>query len=45
MNDLPKSDLLPFVERAIELARRAAARYSSKYSKTRYTLRQHVVLL
>ncbi|MFB1064830.1 IS5 family transposase [Natrinema sp. H-ect4] len=45
MNDLPKSDLLRFVERAVELASRAVARYSSKFSKKRYTLRQHVVLL
>lgn len=45
MTDLPKSDLLRFVERAAKLACRAVDRYSSKYSKTLYTLRQHVVLL
>jgi IS5 family transposase len=45
MDDLPKSDLLRFVERAVELASRAVAGYSSKFSKKRYTLRQHVVLL
>lgn len=45
MDDLPKSDLLRFVERAVELASRVVARYSSKFSKKRYTLRQHVVLL
>lgn len=45
MNDLPKSDLLRFVERAFKLVQQVIARYSSKYSKRRYTLRQHVVLL
>ena len=45
MNDLPKSDLLRFIERAAKLACRAMDRYSLKYSITRYTLRQHVVLL
>jgi IS5 family transposase len=45
MDDLPKSDLLRFVERAVTLASRAVARYSSKFSKRRYTLRQHAVLL
>jgi hypothetical protein len=45
MNDLPKSDLLRFVERAFELAQQVIARYSSKYSKRRYTHPQHVVLL
>lgn len=45
MDDLPKSDLVRFVERAVALASRAVARYSSKFSEKRYTLRQHVVLL
>lgn len=45
MHDRPKSDLLGLVERAVALASRAVARYSSKVSKKRYTLRQHVVLL
>jgi len=45
MDDLPKSNLLRFVERTVKLARRAVDRYSSKYSRTRFTLRQHVVLL
>jgi hypothetical protein len=44
MNHLPKSDLLRFVKKAVELASRSVARYSSKFSKKRYTLRQHVVL-
>ena len=45
MNDLPKSDLLRFVERTFELAQQVITRYSSKYSKRRYTRPQHVVLL
>ncbi|ELZ15358.1 transposase IS4 family protein [Natrinema limicola JCM 13563] len=45
MEVLPKSRLLRFVEQAMHLARRAVARYSSKFSKRRYTLHQHIVLL
>jgi IS5 family transposase len=45
MESLPKSQLLRFVEQAMHLARRAVARYSSKFSKRRYTLHQHIVLL
>jgi len=45
MQSLPKSQLLQFVEQAMHLARRAVARYSSKFSKQRYTLHQHIVLL
>ena len=45
MQALPKSRLLRFVEQAFHLARRAVARYSSKFSKKRYTLHQHIVLL
>jgi len=45
MEALPKSRLLRFVEQAMHLARRAVARYSSKFSKRRYTLRQHIGLL
>jgi len=45
MNTLPKSQILRFTEKAIYLARRAVSRYSSKFSKHRYTLPQHVVLL
>ncbi len=45
MQAFPKSRLLRFVEQAIHLARRAVARYSSKFSKRRYTLHQHIVLL
>ncbi len=45
MQALPKSQLLRFVEQAYHLARRALARYSSKFSKRRYTLHQHIVLL
>ena len=45
MQALPKSRLLRFVEQAYHLARRAVARYSSKFSKRRYTLHQHIVLL
>ena len=45
MEALPKSQLLQFVEQAYHLARRAVARYSSKFSKRRYTLHQHIVLL
>lgn len=41
----PKSQLLRFTERAFELAKRAVPRYTSKYSKHTYTMRQHVVLL
>ena len=45
MQTLPKSRLLRFVEEAFQLAQRAIARYSSKFSKQRYTLHQHIVLL
>jgi IS5 family transposase len=45
MQTLPKSRLLRFVEQAYHLARRAVARDSSKFSKRRYTLHQHIVLL
>lgn len=45
MGNLSKSDLPRFVERAVKLARRTVVQYSSKYSKTRYTLRQRVFLL
>ena len=45
MQALPKSQLLRFVEQAYHLAQRAVARYSSKFSKRRYTLHQHIVLL
>jgi len=45
MEALPKSRLLRFVEQAMYLARRAVSRYSSKFSKRRYTLHQHIVLL
>ena len=45
MEALPKSRLLQFVEQAMHLARRTVARYSSKFSKRRYTLHQHIVLL
>jgi IS5 family transposase len=45
MDALPKSQLLQFVERAMLLARRAVARFSTRYSPKRLTLRQHVVLL
>ena len=45
MQALPKSRLLQFVEQVFHLARRAVARYSSKLSRRRYTLHQHIVLL
>lgn len=45
MDSLPKSRLLRFVERAVVLARRAVSRVSTRYSRKRFTLRQHVVLL
>jgi len=45
MQALPKSRLLRFVEQAMHLARRAVGRCSSKFSKRRYTLHQHIVLL
>ncbi|ELY99619.1 ISH9-type transposase [Natrialba aegyptia DSM 13077] len=45
MQALPKSRVLQFVEQAFHLARRAVAQYSSKFSKRRYTLHQHIVLL
>lgn len=45
MQTLPKSQLLQFVEEAFHLAQRAVSRYSSKYSKQRYTIHQHVALL
>ncbi len=45
MNALRKSQILRFTEKAIHLARRVVSQYSSKFSKHRYTLPQHVVLL
>jgi len=45
MKALPKSQILRFTMKAIHLARRAVSRYSSKFSKHRYTLPQHVVML
>ncbi len=45
MQILPKSRLLRFIEEAFQLAQRAVARYSSKFSKQRYMLHQHIVLL
>jgi len=45
MRALPKSRLLQFVEQAFHVARRVVTRYSSKYSKRRYPLHQHIVLL
>jgi IS5 family transposase len=45
MEALPKSRLLRFVEQAMHVARRAVTRHSSKFSKRRYTLHQHIVLL
>ncbi len=45
MNALPKAQILRCTEKAIHLAHRASSRYSSKLSKHRYTLPQHVVLL
>ena len=45
MQTLPKSRLLRFIEDAFQLAQRAVARYTSKFSKQRYTLDQHIVLL
>ena len=45
MEVLPKSQLIRFVEQAFHLARRVIARYSSKFSKRRHTLHQHIVLL
>ena len=45
MQNISKSRLLRFVEEAYQLTLRAVARYSSKFSKQRYTLHQHIVLL
>jgi hypothetical protein len=45
MKAFPKSQMLRFIEKAIDLARRAVSRYSSKFSKHYCTLPQHVVLL
>jgi IS5 family transposase len=45
MDTLLELRLLRFVERAVVLARRAVARFSTRYSRKRFTLRQHVVLL
>jgi hypothetical protein len=45
MEALPKSQILRFTEKAIHLARRDVSRYSSKFSKHRYILPRHVVLL
>ena len=45
MDTLPKSQICRFTEEMIHLARRAVSRYSSKFSKHRYTLSQHIILL
>lgn len=45
MDALAKSRLLRFVKRAMVLARRAVKRFSTCYSRKRFTLRQHVALL
>ncbi len=45
MDALPKSRLLRFVKRAVVLTRRTVVRFSTYYSRKRFTLRQHVVLL
>jgi hypothetical protein len=45
MKPLPKSQILRFTEKAIRLIRRVVSRYFLKFSKHRYTLPQHVVLL
>ena len=45
MKVFPKSRLLRFVEQAFHLDQRAVTRYSSTFSKRRYTLHQHIVLL
>lgn len=45
MEPLPKPRLLRFVERAVVLAHRAVGRFSTRYSRKRFTLRRHVVLL
>ena len=45
MDTLPKSRLLRFVERAMVLARRAVKWFPTRYSRKRFTLQQHVVLL
>lgn len=44
MDALPKSRLLRFIERAMGLARRAVARFSTRSSRKRFTLCQRVVL-
>ena len=45
MGSLPESRLLRFVEWTIVLARYAVTRFSTRYSRKRFTLRQHVALL
>lgn len=45
MDALPKTNLFRFVDRAVMVPLRTIARYSSKDSKTRSTIRQHVILL
>ena len=45
MDTLPKSRLLRFVERAVVLARCAVPRFSTRYPRKWFTLRQYVVLL
>lgn len=45
MQTLLKSRFLRFAEQSYYLACRAITRFSSKFSKRRYTLRQHIVLL
>jgi len=45
MQPLTKSRLLRFGEEAFQLAQRAVARYSSKFSKQHYTRHQHIDVL
>lgn len=45
MKPFPKSQILRFTEKALHLARRAVSQYLLKFSKHRYTLPQHDVLL
>jgi hypothetical protein len=45
MDALPKSRLLRFVEQAMTLVCRAVARFSTRYSRKRFTLGQYIVLV
>lgn len=45
LNNLPETEIYRFVKETKQLVARAVPKYSSKYSRQDYTLRQHAVLI